>query len=301
VILRYHRAANFGDALNPWIWREVAGDLLDDGSSDVLVGIGSLLGFDFDPEADKYVLTTGFGGGDPENYGTAPVLDESWHVLAVRGPLTAEALGLPRSRAVTDGAALVRHLRPELPEGPPLDCGWMPHVASLEFVDAEALAARNGLHFLDPRRDPWTLMGEMARCRKIVTEALHGAIVADALRVPWVPLKQFRQVNEFKWRDWLQSMELDAVRLHEAPEDFSDDMLRRIADHKLGPAGVGPLPPLVAKAYGAWQGLRVRPRVDAVFRRLRETDGHLSRDGVLEDRCARILELVEDLRRSRRP
>src|SRR5439155_10040399 len=41
-------------------------------------------------------------------------------------------------------------------------------------------------------------------------ESLHGAIVADALRVPWVPLRIRRNphTSPFKWEDWCSSMEL---------------------------------------------------------------------------------------------
>ncbi len=38
---------------------------------------------------------------------------------------------------------------------------------------------------------------------------MHGAIVADALRVPWLSVSSGPQINRFKWRDWCDSLALD--------------------------------------------------------------------------------------------
>jgi succinoglycan biosynthesis protein ExoV len=37
---------------------------------------------------------------------------------------------------------------------------------------------------------------------------MHAAIVADAMRVPWIPLVTSPQVNTFKWLDWTRSMKV---------------------------------------------------------------------------------------------
>ena len=37
---------------------------------------------------------------------------------------------------------------------------------------------------------------------------MHGAIAADALRVPWIPVITNAGIPAFKWSDWCQSMEL---------------------------------------------------------------------------------------------
>src|SRR3569623_1144475 len=42
-----------------------------------------------------------------------------------------------------------------------------------------------------------------------MTEAIHGAIVADTLRVPWIPVACSPEVAPFKWIDWTQSLGLD--------------------------------------------------------------------------------------------
>ena len=42
----------------------------------------------------------------------------------------------------------------------------------------------------------------------MITEALHGAIVADALRVPWMPVSSYHTILPFKWEDWCRSVGL---------------------------------------------------------------------------------------------
>ncbi|MEM8612949.1 MAG: polysaccharide pyruvyl transferase family protein, partial [Cyanobacteria bacterium P01_H01_bin.105] len=37
-------------------------------------------------------------------------------------------------------------------------------------------------------------------------EAMHGAIVADALRTAWIPIVTSPRILSFKWRDWCASI-----------------------------------------------------------------------------------------------
>ena len=38
---------------------------------------------------------------------------------------------------------------------------------------------------------------------------MHGAIIADTLRIPWIPISTRPSINTFKWLDWCESMELE--------------------------------------------------------------------------------------------
>ena len=78
---------NFGDNLNPWLWPKLLPGRID-GQGPWLVGIGTLLNERLPAEGELVVLGAGAG------LGRKPMVDARWRVLGVRGPLTAEALGL---------------------------------------------------------------------------------------------------------------------------------------------------------------------------------------------------------------
>lgn len=44
---------------------------------------------------------------------------------------------------------------------------------------------------------------------------MHGAIVADAYRIPWIGVDMYG-INKFKWQDWMLSLGLD-VPLYKLP------------------------------------------------------------------------------------
>src|SRR6266545_5861186 len=115
-------AGNFGDDLNAWLWPRLIPDLLGSDDGVLLVGIGTLLNNRVPAASMKLVFGSGAG------YGAKPRIDGSWKILCVRGPLTADALGLPPELAVTDSAALVNRLAPVVAKRHAVS--FMPHHAS---------------------------------------------------------------------------------------------------------------------------------------------------------------------------
>jgi succinoglycan biosynthesis protein ExoV len=72
-----------------------------------------------------------------------------------------------------------------------------------------------GWHLITPETmDVEHFIREVAASESVISEAMHGAILADVLRVPWKRLRfyshQFEgeKVSEFKWMDWLFSIEI---------------------------------------------------------------------------------------------
>jgi succinoglycan biosynthesis protein ExoV len=192
---------NFGDDLNPWLWSRLAPDLVEPRASALFLGIGTLLSRKVPAEPHKFVLGSGCG------YGRLPVIDSRWRIYGVRGPLTAARLHLDPVPALGDPAILVRSLG--LPAQRTLHpVSFMPHHRSMPQADWPALCRRAGLHCIDPRGAVGQVLREIQQTGLLLAEAMHGAIVADALRVPWIPVRMYSHFLEFKWRDWTQSMEV---------------------------------------------------------------------------------------------
>lgn len=191
---------NFGDDLNFWLWPKLIPDLIDADPSVLLIGIGSVLFDNHDPSPVKVVFGAGFGG-----YRPPPVIDDSWFVYFVRGPHTARILKLDPSLGVGDPAALIQAVRPA-PVAKRTRIAFMPHWESLEHGDWESVAKQAGIHLIDPRWPVETVLEHLMATESLVSEAMHGVIVADALRIPWIPIRPIMDINRAKWLDWADAL-----------------------------------------------------------------------------------------------
>jgi succinoglycan biosynthesis protein ExoV len=209
--LYYFKHPNYGDGLNPFVWNRLLPHAFDGDPGTLFVGIGTLLNESIPQGPRKLVFGAGAGYGSH-----VPRLDARWKVYWVRGPLTARALGLDAGASISDGALLLRSL--ELPPVETRDkVSFMPHWRSAEYWDWRKVCESLGLSYIDPCAPVPQVLDQIRQSRLLITEALHGAITADAFRVPWVAVRAYRHVLESKWQDWCASMELDyaPVRLPE--------------------------------------------------------------------------------------
>lgn len=203
--LYYHRdvLGNFGDDLNAWLWPRVAPELLEDDGSELLVGIGTVLNETVPSGPRKWVFGSGAG------YGAPPRIDARWRLYAVRGPITARLLGLPPSMSVTDGAALIA--RTGINATHTGAAIFVPHhISQLRAaaigLDLRAAATSVGLEYCDPSAGVESVLEQIRSSQLVVAEAMHAAIVADTLRVPWVAVRLFEHVDQLKWEDWSASI-----------------------------------------------------------------------------------------------
>ncbi len=150
----------------------------------------------------KHVLGSGVG------YGDLPLLDDKWVFHAIRGFESARVLGLPKELVITDAAVLVRTVNYPVAEARDKRFGFIPHCLSSRYFDWSMACESSGLHYISAEWDVERVLREISRCEVVLCEAMHGAIVADALRVPWVPVACYDFISEFKWRDWLSTVDL---------------------------------------------------------------------------------------------
>jgi len=194
----YHDNPNFGDALNPWLWPRIMPGFFDDDGQTVFLGIGSIIGRTRFPHTVRKIL---FGAAYVPEYHHLPnVKGPDWDIYFVRGPRTARLLGLPPELAVGDPAILVRTLIDQPPR--PQTVSFLPHWQSAATGNWERACRRAAIQYLDPRAPVERLLSGILRSRLVIAESMHGAIVADALRVPWVAVKPLNKVHRAKWQDW---------------------------------------------------------------------------------------------------
>jgi succinoglycan biosynthesis protein ExoV len=220
------RAPNFGDDLNPWMWPRLLPGVFDDDDSAIFFGVGSIISHHRDGPALKIVLGAAFV---PE-YGRPPdMTGDRWRFYFVRGPDTAAALGLDPTLAVGDAAILLRTLLPPGTADGPV-C-FMPHWESLDWGYWPETCARAGVTMIDPRWPVEQVLAAIAGARLMICEAMHGAIVADALRVPWTPVLPLEPRHRAKWRDWAGALDL-SLRPHalwpSSPTEWVPHVTRRL-------------------------------------------------------------------------
>lgn len=218
---------NVGDELNVWLWERLFDkSFLDKNSDTALLGIGSILlensTFVNDANAYKRKIILGTGVRSiTENI----QLDNSWYVSFVRGPYSSFRLTNSTTNYISDGAyfiGLLGEYKNYLALPKKHEIGFVPYFKSANLIDWEKLCAKQGWHLISPvTKDINGFMEEIASCKTIISEAMHGAIFADILRIPW---KRFRyyshiyegeKVSEFKWTDWLASIEIYDSRFFE--------------------------------------------------------------------------------------
>lgn len=219
--MTYYRGEppNFGDELNAWLWPRLLPDFLDDDGAMLFLGIGSIIGDSYCRDAVKIV----FGAGFVPQYRDKPnVHDGTWRICFVRGPRTAAALGLPPELAVGDSAILLRTVvdpRARPPAGP---VSFVPHFESMgpgNWTEACRLA---GIRLIDPTRPVPEVLDALLGSRLVITEAMHGAIVADAFRIPWIPVLPLHGQHRGKWLDWSDALGLSLHRERLLPSTLAE-------------------------------------------------------------------------------
>lgn len=196
----YDHFPNYGDVLNKHIWPLYFGHQLARQDDILMFGIGTLLGQNI--KHDGRVIVCGSGCGyEPDVSAVA-----GYRIFWVRGPNSAKLLGLPETMAVTDPAILVDACFPPAPRGDRVV--FMPHWETSRNPLWRRVCALAGIDYVDPLDDVTKVSAQLSSAKLVIAEAMHGAIVADAYRVPWIAVSTSARVNLFKWHDWAASLQL---------------------------------------------------------------------------------------------
>lgn len=215
---RRDRQPNFGDELNSWLWQQLIPDYLNDADqTTVFVGLGTLLNTALPQRLNRFrhaiLFTTGAGYEQPLQQ-----IPPHWHIYALRGPRSARLLKLPNDLAITDGGLLLKrcytpHQSKQYPGA------FMPHVHHANFAAPlfQQVCDDLGWQYIDPRQSVETVLTQIDQSEVLIAEAMHGAIAADALRVPWIPVVTSPRILSFKWQDWCESIGITYRPYHLPP------------------------------------------------------------------------------------
>jgi succinoglycan biosynthesis protein ExoV len=273
---------NVGDALNPWMWPKLLEHDFDASREVGFLGIGSILSEKYIRQASGGVI---FGSG-VRHRSKVPNFDRSrWTIRFVRGPLSSEALGGADVPHITDPALLAPlvykagRFAKGFSNG--TDIGYVRYFKSPKS-HAGMVCSRLGLREVDPGLTPDDFLNELSHCRLVITEAMHGAILADSFRIPWIGVRVYSDVVEgrvaqFKWEDWLRSMQLS---LSAAPRS-------RLLSYM----------PMIVRSR-ILRPVSIDMTIRKVERALGQSDGTLSNETVLKDRQTALLEQVDHLKRA---
>lgn len=193
---------NYGDDLNPWIWDRMLPDFFDNNADSLFVGIGTLLNHRI-PKAKRYIV---FGSG--VGYGDMIDKTNSWDFICVRGPKSAHALDLDSEIGVVDPAIFINKLFPYQEFKKSIDVSFIPAGRTAIEGNWQKICQMTGINFIDPRDNVEKIMTDIAKSKLILAEAMHGAISAEAFRIPWIAVQCSNYINEWKWEDFCESLSL---------------------------------------------------------------------------------------------
>ena len=281
--LEYYKRPNFGDALNSTIFHKLLPDFFGDDPECSFFGIGSIIGLPIVADAyKKIIFSSGFA------YCELPKLDNSYDIICVRGPLSAKALKIDDNLGIADGALLLREFKYENVEKE-YDFSFMPHRSSEHRYPWDKICKEAGIHFMSTAADPEFVIQEILKSKCVIAEAMHYAIVADILRVPWIPVKAYSTINDFKWQDWASSLEMnyDPISLAALyPPKSVKNFLKRKSPANLPE----PVYDLIASARTGYENLMLKDKAMKGLERAKETPPQLSKDTIFNSKVDQLRE-----------
>jgi succinoglycan biosynthesis protein ExoV len=265
-IVRSRIARDFVDAIDAALWPRLLHDFERTAATHDVHGVGAVLSRRSHALARRQLV---LGAGADRR---SARVDAQWNVAWVRGPRSARRLRLPEDRALADASLLLRHARPDLPwtTEPRGDVVLMPRYAAASRGDVRRLAALVGAVPCDPASPLPEVVRAIAGARLLVTECVHGALLAELLNVPWRAFASSADVDACAWLD-----ACDSFGLRWDPILLPAPLQSRIP-------GVGPFVRGVARRMLATTGLR--PATDGLAQTRGATDADVERAAAVLER-----------------
>lgn len=203
---------NFGDDLNPWLWKQVLGDFENYRDDLDFIGIGSIL--DERIKSDNAKVVFGSGVRDFQlDISTISKLD----ILFVRGPISSV---VTRTNTYISDAAYALRLLPKKTYTKKYKLSIVPYFRHANQFNWRMFERITGIHVILPTQEVERVIDEINASEQILASAMHGAILADIYRVPWMRVKFSKHgsesalTSEIKWTDWLLSIDLEKAPTH---------------------------------------------------------------------------------------
>lgn len=198
----WRRLKNFGDAITPDILSYMSGrsvEYIEPQFSDI-VAIGSILNNADETERPNGIYVWGSGAMDP----LLKMQKTNIKYAAVRGPLTADVIGLSEA-TFGDPGLLISDIVP--PSTPTDRVGVLLHHSKQPSPWLSELVEKESDRFvLIPAVDDDYLgvIRQISSCSHIFSSSLHGLIVADSYGIPntWLDPDGNHDFPRFKFRDY---------------------------------------------------------------------------------------------------
>lgn len=203
---------NFGDDINPTFFSRLTGlstrFVADRGRRHVL-GAGSIL-----EHAGPASIVCGAGFLRPPS-GPHPL---PGRLVSVRGGLSRAAF--PQAVGVLLGDPIVLVSDVVSRRRPQTRFGFVPHVLS---VGRWMAWNSRRMRIIDPAAPPWDVIEAIAGCEVVISQSLHGLIVADALGIPnvWVAPSDEMAGGRFKFDDYFSTLDAAKSPVAESADLFA--------------------------------------------------------------------------------
>ena len=203
---------NFGDDINPTFMQKLTGRSIRFSANrdeQHFLAAGSILEC---ATTDSIVVGSGYLKPD-----SGPLPSQT-AVLSLRGELSLQRSQAQGEILLGDPLVLLDLLY-KAPSKKKYQVGFVPHI-----LNSKQMQAKYGsqTHVICPSQDPWHVIAEIASCERVVSQSLHGLIVADALGIPnlWVAPSNNMLGGRFKFDDYFSTLDMPKEPFDESLEIF---------------------------------------------------------------------------------